>query len=119
MCLKWNQTRQKLRRKSSSAYSNLLFCQDTSDKGCMPVHNYEDTDTIISVMDGASLVECKERKLIKVSLRRLIEILNKRFRKSSKILQTQRNIQEDRCRLTRTNSIPLPCETFKQVSHHP
>ena len=117
--LKWHQTQQKIRRKSLSTYSNSSCCQNTSDKGYMPVNNNEDTDTIISVMEDAPLVEYKERKLIKVSRRRLIEILNRRFRKASKILQTQRNKKDDRCRLTRTNSIPLPCETFKQVNYFP
>ena len=111
MYLKWWQNQLKIRRKSSSTYSHCAG----GEKGYMPVNNNEDADTITSLMeDNTPLVDGNQQGR-RVSRKKLIQILNKRFQKASNILQIQTNKKENRNRLSRTNSIPLPCEPFKQV----
>ena len=86
--------------------------------GYVPVNtktNIEDDDaeTIASVVEDEHLLLGHSRK---VSRRRLIQILNRRFQKASQILQMQKNKKENLShRMCRTNSIPLPCEPFKRA----
>ena len=113
MYLKWRQSQFKMRRKSSSAYSNSLYHASCGgDKGYMPIET--DGDTIISSVEDItrSLVESKEAKRRLVSRKKLIQILNKRFQLAAHILQMQLKKKEDKNRLSRTNSIPLTCERF-------
>ena len=103
------------RRKSCTNYSNAMYFDNDNGKGYyVPINQgtneEEDIDTIVSVMgDDAPLVGTHGKK---VSRKKLIQILNKRFHKASKILQLQRNKKSGR--ICRTNSIPLPCEPFKR-----
>jgi hypothetical protein len=103
-----------LRRKSCTNYSNSMYF-DINDY--TPINQgtneeEEDIDTIVSVMeDDVPLVVGK-----KVSRKKLIQILNKRFHKASKILQIQR--YKNHGRICRTNSIPLPCEPFKHAHEY-
>ena len=108
----------KFRRKSSSLYSNSLYLINPGQNGYVPVNTKsniedEDVETIASVVEDEHLLLGRARK---VSRRRLIQILNRRFQKASQILQIQKNKKENlNHRMCRTNSIPLPCEPFKRA----
>ena len=68
---------------------------DSNQKGhyvpVSQVNNEEDIDTIVSVVDDDAPLVGRNHAVRKVSRKKLIQILNNRFQKASKILQIQRN----------------------------
>ena len=112
------QHQNKFRRKSSSLYSNSLYLINSGQNGYVPVNTKtnieeEDVETIASIMEDDHLLLGPKRK---VSRRKLIQILNRRFQKASQILQMQMKKNENlNHRMCRANSIPLPCEPFKRA----
>ena len=112
------QQKEKFRRKSSCSYSNGFYLNGPDPDGYVPVcvkndDDEADIETVVSVMGDDYSPLMGNRK--KVSRKKLVQILNKRFQNASKILQIQRNKNGNR--MCRTNSIPLPCEPFTKESN--
>ena len=112
--------KEKFRRKSSCSYSNGFYLNGPDPDGYIPVcvknnDDEADIETVVSVMEDDDSPLMGNRK--KVSRKKLIQILNKRFLNASKILQIQRNKTNNGNRMCRANSIPLPCEPFTKESN--